>query len=87
MLRRSMFAETEVVGVSAENIGDLEAQLDELRREMLDERNAIEEMLREAAASGQPLSLLEQGRIDDRVTRIKILAGKLQALATAGATA
>jgi len=87
MLRIYKYAETEAVGVSAENMGELEARLDELRREMLDERNAIEEMLREAAASGQPLSLLEQGRIDDRVTRIKILAGKLQALATSDVTA
>jgi len=66
---------------------DLEAQLVELRQQMLDERDAIEAMLREAAASGQPLSLLEQGRIDDRVARIKDLAGKLQALEISVSTA
>jgi hypothetical protein len=73
--------------VRQEQLTDLEAQLSELRQQMIDERNAIEAMLREAAASGQPLSLLEQGRIDDRVARIKDLAGKLQALEQALMTA
>jgi hypothetical protein len=73
--------------VRQEQLTDLEVQLSELRQQMIDERNAIEAMLREAAASGQPLSLLEQGRIDERVARIKDLAGKLQVLEQAVTTA
>jgi hypothetical protein len=73
--------------VGQEQLTDLEAQLSELRQQMIEERNAIEAMLREAAASGQPLSLLEQGRIDDRVAHIKDLAEKLQALEQAVTTA
>jgi len=61
-----------------ENAGRLAA----LREEMLRQRRAIESLLAEAAASGQPLSLLERGRLDDHVAEIKRLASRYEQLSS-----
>jgi hypothetical protein len=58
------------------------ALLAALREEMLRHRRAIESLLAEAAASGQPLSLLERGRLDDHVSDIKRLASRYEQLSS-----
>jgi hypothetical protein len=51
-----------------------------LREAMLEHRLAIEALLSDATESGQPLSLLERGRLDDHVAEIKRLAAHYERL-------
>jgi len=47
---------------------------DRLHAALLAQRRAIERLLAEATATGEPMSFLERGRLDDHVAEIKRLS-------------
>jgi hypothetical protein len=60
--------------------GDFIKERDRLRQALLEARRRIEALLTQAADSGQPLSMLEKGRIDEQIAAIKQLAARYQSL-------
>jgi hypothetical protein len=62
------------------NDADRVKERDRLRHALHEERRKIERLLAQAADSGQPLSLLEKGRIDEHIAAIKQLAARYQSL-------
>jgi len=50
----------------------------ELHAALLAQRRAIERLLAEITASGEPMSLIERGRLDDHVAQIKRLSALYQ---------